>query len=243
MLSGGIYFKTVVRQIYIVLNEISLVQGGWTLQNWGAGTNCLQGFCVDNLLDGAYYSYGKYAYTFVKLEVMESKCTVLISESILIGEAGFTDQLICFIRLADGSEKLAEDHAAAQWENDCYDKSENNKKGNPNKNGSSSGPKNDSNDNDESKAEKRQTMTDSNSGESGHHIVSNILMTSKSRPSNISRAASADNSLSPIKTAESTTQIIQSADGFTNKIVSPGPEATEMGKIPLNPSAQVKAKG
>ena len=86
-------------------------------------------------------------------------------------------------------------------------------------------------------------MTDSNSGESGHHIVSNILMTSKSRPSNISRAASADNSLSPIKTAESTTQIIQSADGFTNKIVSPGPEATEMGKIPLNPSAQVKAKG
>jgi hypothetical protein len=38
MLSGGIYFKTVVRQIYIVLNEISLVQGGWTLQNWGAGT-------------------------------------------------------------------------------------------------------------------------------------------------------------------------------------------------------------
>lgn len=51
MLSGGIYFKTVVRQIYIVLNEISLVQGGWTLQNWGAGTNCLQGFCVDNLLD------------------------------------------------------------------------------------------------------------------------------------------------------------------------------------------------
>ena len=52
-------------------------------------------------------------------------------------------------------------------------------------------------------------------------------MTSKSRPSNIYRAVSADNSSSPINsTGESPTRIMEFADGFTNNIVSPGMDST-----------------
>eukprot|EP00554_Chaetoceros_debilis_P014918 CAMPEP_0194127412 /NCGR_PEP_ID=MMETSP0150-20130528/60505_1 /TAXON_ID=122233 /ORGANISM="Chaetoceros debilis, Strain MM31A-1" /LENGTH=584 /DNA_ID=CAMNT_0038821333 /DNA_START=111 /DNA_END=1866 /DNA_ORIENTATION=+ len=78
--------------------------------------------------------------------------------------------------------------------------------------------------------------------------VHNLLMTSKSisRPSNIFRAVSKDDSSSssPIKTVESPPhkQIIQSADDhcFTNKIISPGPEAPDMGNT--NTSGNVKSK-
>ena len=134
---------------------------------------------------------------FVKLDIRADECTVLISDSILIGKPGFTQKLIRFIKLADDN-------------------------------------------NDNEVQNKRQKTGDPDCG--GHNIVSNLLMTSKSRPSNIPRPVSTDNSSSPIKTAESPTQIIQSADGSTKQIVSPGPVATEMGNAIKSIGTRSKSK-
>ena len=134
---------------------------------------------------------------FVKLDIRADECTVLISDSILIGKPGFTQKLIRFIKLADDN-------------------------------------------NDNEVQNKHQKTGDPDCG--GHNIVSNLLMTSKSRPSNIPRPVSTDNSSSPIKTAESPTQIIQSADGSTKQIVSPGPVATEMGNAIKSIGTRSKSK-
>ena len=73
-------------------------------------------------------------------------------------------------------------------------------------------------------------------------MISNELMISKMLPSNICRAMSAEmsSSPSPIKSAESLTQIMQSADDelFTGKTISTGSEVPEMD----NPSGNIKFK-
>ena len=169
---------------------------------------------------------------FVRLDIKNHvECTVLFSDSILIGAPGFTQKVIDFIMLADDSDKLLQNDIE-KWEAHFNDNSKNDKKGNGGNNndrttdqGSDADDDNDNDDNNDNKDQnKRQKIEGSN-------IVSNLLMTSKSRPPNNSRprVVSTDNSSSLSKTAENPTQIIQPADGSTNKVVSPGPVAIEMG--------------
>jgi hypothetical protein len=99
-------------------------------------------------------------------------------------------------------------------------------------NGSSSNSRDAFNGNDLSEDQRNTqakiTKTEGTRGERSHPATSTVRMTSNTRLSNIS--VSADASSPPINTAESPTQFIQSANGFTNKIFLPGSIATEMGK-------------
>jgi len=178
------------------------------------------------------------------------ECTVLISAGILIGSNDFTQTLIRFIMLADGD--VLDDSIMKNWNSDFMDLrgKGNNKKEDKssNKRDRTSSSKNDSTESNGghegsgSPNIKRRNKTDSSN-------VHNLpLMTSKSisRPSNIFRAVSKDDSSSssPIKTVESPPhkQIIQSADDhcFTNKVISPGPAASDMGNT--NTNGNVKSK-
>jgi len=167
---------------------------------------------------------------FIKLHAEDEICTVLISDGILIGKENFTQELIRFITFADETDVL-EDSILKKWYSNFKDLSEDHSqkenKNNNKRNRRSSSEDDSAETDDEDKGGSPKRRNKNNSG-----TVHNSLLTSESRPLNNFRAVSTDNSSSssPIKKAESPTQIILSADDhyFTNKIVSPGPEAPDM---------------
>uniref|UniRef100_A0A7S3VD87 Uncharacterized protein n=3 Tax=Chaetoceros debilis TaxID=122233 RepID=A0A7S3VD87_9STRA len=199
---------------------------------------------------------------FIKLDANENsnadakceKCTVLISAGILIGSNDFTQTLIRFIMLADdakaggggvlddsffknGISDVTDIDLSKQQESQTYDTS-NNKRDR-----TSSSKDNSAETEGGSPKRKRRNKNDSSTA-----TVHNLpLMTSKSsrRPVGTSTDNYNSSFSSPIKTVESPPHIqimIQSADDhcFTNKIISPGPEAPDMGNT--NTSGNVKSK-
>uniref|UniRef100_A0A7S3QD09 Uncharacterized protein n=1 Tax=Chaetoceros debilis TaxID=122233 RepID=A0A7S3QD09_9STRA len=193
---------------------------------------------------------------FIKLDAIANadakceKCTVLISAGILIGSNDFTQTLIRFIMLADKADPPGKSFLK-KWYSDFMDLSEQKyiqKEDQSNKKRERSPSSKD--DSAESNGDHKESGSPSSKrrNDNDSSAVHNLLMTSKSisRPSNIFRAVSKDDSSSssPIKTVESPPhkQIIQSADDhcFTNKIISPGPEAPDMGNT--NTSGNVKSK-
>ena len=196
---------------------------------------------------------------FVKLEVKKDshECTILISDGVFIGEAGFTQKLIRFIMLADDSRTI-NDQDYEDWRNNLWVQSNGDSEGkvdsNSNTHDSSMDPSNDPKPESDSTNEKKEdnsqkdvdepSGSERDSGDTNYETDNkrkrnsgdghNSLISSKMRPSNMFRTVSTDNSSSspPIKTAESPTQIIvQSTDDqyFTNKTISPDPKAPEMG--------------
>lgn len=81
---------------------------------------------------------------FVKLEVKHSdQCTILISDGVLIGETGFTQKLIRFVRLADDTDKISNGDNNIWRKNLSLNKSNDSEEnGNSHTNGASMGSSN-----------------------------------------------------------------------------------------------------
>lgn len=202
---------------------------------------------------------------FVKLHIKKNnECTVLISDGTLICKAGFTHKLIRFIALADNSDDL-DNEALKKWRENFLVENKGDSAGDGNTNETQTDPGKDPEPGNSSNNQKKTDNSNNNNNKDGpsasdcdsrdnkdtskRQRTENsgngqiAFMTSKIRPSNICRAVSTgtnSSSPSPIKTAESPTQIIQSADDqyFTDKIISLGPEVPEMG----NASGIIKSK-
>jgi len=176
---------------------------------------------------------------FIKLDAEYEKCTVLISDGILIGKEDSTQKLIRFIMLADKYGVL--DHSVLEkWYRDfkdlSKDKSQKEDKSNNKRNRRSSSEDDFAVTDYEHKGGSPKRRNKNDSGDNG--TVHNSLTTLDRRPSNIARAVRTDTSYSssfssPIKTAE-----CSAGDHcFTNKIISPDPEAPDMG----NTSGNIKS--